>query len=187
MNIYFIASRTQLSIYGENYTQIVKSLEKLGHKVDSSYIQSASNPDATSSDLTAEYKEFNRKIGEADLVVAELSFPSSVNIGYRVSLALEKKRHIIGLYLQGKHVPFFETIDSEKFIYEEYSIKSLENTLKQAIDLAMEKSDVRFNFILPPSLIEYLDFISTSERIPRSVYLRKLIEKDREKNSKYQS
>ncbi|MBI5358708.1 hypothetical protein HZB69_03755 [Candidatus Amesbacteria bacterium] len=187
MNIYFLASRTQTFTYGENYIQIVKSLEKLGHKVDSSYIQSTSNPEATSSDLTAEYKEFNRKIGEADLVVAELSFPSSVNIGYRVSLALEKKRHIIGLYLYGKHVPFFETIDSEKFIYEEYSLKSLENTLKQAIDLAMEKSDVRFNFILPPSLIEYLDFISTSERIPRSVYLRKLIEKDREKNSKYQS
>lgn len=187
MNIYFLASRTQLSTYGENYKQIVKSLEKLGHKVDSSYIQAISNPDASPTELTAEYKEFNQKIGASDLVVAELSFPSSVNIGYRVSLALEKKRHIIGLYLHGKHVPFFETIDSEKFIYEEYSTKTLENTLKQAIDLAMEKSDVRFNFILPPSLIEYLDFISTSERIPRSVYLRKLIERDREKNSKYQN
>ncbi len=187
MNIYFLASRTQLSIYGENYKQIVKSLQNLGHNVDSSYIQSTSKPDASTSELTVEYKEFNKKITASDLVVAELSFPSSVNIGYRVRLALEKKRHIIGLYLQGKHVPFFETIDSDKFIYEEYSLKNLENTLKQAIDLAMEKSDIRFNFILPPSLIEYLDFISTSERIPRSVYLRKLIEKDREKNSKYQN
>ena len=186
MNIYFLASRTQLPIYEENYIQIIKSLEKIGHKVDSSYINSTSNPNATSSELSAEYKEFNQKIGASDLVVAELSFPSSVNIGYRVSLALEKKRHIIGLYLHGKHLPFFETIDLDKFIYEEYSPKTLDNTLRQAIDLAMEKSDIRFNFILPPSLIKYLDFISTSERIPRSVYLRKLIEKDREKNPKYQ-
>lgn len=185
MNIYFLASRTQLPIYGESYKQIITVLRSMGHKVDDSYIHLKSIQDFSSEELAKENKDFLKRISNSDLIVAELSFPSSINIGYRIRLILEKNHPILGLYIRGKKTSFFETMDSDKFIYEEYTLKDLHKVLKQSLVLATEKSDIRFNFILPPSLIEYLDWIAQHERVPRSVYLRKLIEQDRENNQKY--
>ncbi len=187
MNIYFIASRTQVPIYGENYKLIIKVLKEMGHTVDDSYVYIKRDNNVSPEELARENKDFLKRISGSDLIVAELSFPSSINIGYRIRLALEKNHPILGLYVKEKKTSFFETMDSDKFIYEEYTLNNLKRVLDQSLITASEKSDIRFNFILPPSLIEYLDWISQNERIPRSVYLRKLIEKDKEKNLKYHS
>lgn len=186
MHIYFLASRTQLPNIGKNYPKIIQCLKKLGHTVDESYIHGIANPTASKEELNQEFKAFVKAISAADAVVAELTFPSTLNIGYRVSLALARNKPVIGLYAKGGHTPFFETIDSDKFIYDEYTPETLEKTIQQTLEFIDNHNDTRFNFILPPSLIEYLDWIAKNEKVPRSVYLRKLIEKDRSKNHGYQ-
>lgn len=189
MNVYFTASISQKNQYGKHYTKIVDTLKKFGHKIVHEHITSHSSEDVnrvSESGRIEFYKKVQKWISEADLVVAEVSYPSTLNVGHEITMALERGKPIIALYLQGKNSVFFDGLRSEKFIYEEYTPTTLESILKQSLDLAQDSSDVRFNFIISPSLLEYLDWIAKTKKLPRSVYLRKLIELDREKNKEYQ-
>lgn len=58
--------------------------------------------------------------------------------------------------------------------------------LKEAMSKAENKVDVRFNFFVTPRILLYLDWLAKNKKLPRSVYLRNLIESDMEKNKEYQ-
>ena len=66
-----------------------------------------------------------------------------------------------------------------------YNDGNLETVLADALDYASSHQDVRFNFFISPAIGNYLDWISKEKKIPRSVYLRNLIEKDMEENEEY--
>ena len=74
MNIYFIASRTQVPIYGENYKLIIKVLKEMGHTVDDSYVYIKRDNNVSPEELARENKDFLKRISGSDLIVAELSF-----------------------------------------------------------------------------------------------------------------
>lgn len=176
MTIYFTASQSQRKLYGENYLKIISILEKMGHKV----IDLSSKKDQV-----GHYKNIIRRISDVDLVIAEVTYPSTVNIGHEITLALDKGKTVVGLYLTGKISPFLEGLKSDKFIYTEYSPDTLEETLKETLDYAKQNADTRFNFLIPSSLLEYLNWVAQNRHLPRSVYLRKLIESDMTKNKHY--
>jgi hypothetical protein len=188
MNIYFTAAVSQKNLYGTSYEKIVSLLKEQGHNVISDHIISANKKiidSATEEDRQEYYKKVLKWISDSDVIVAEISFPSTLNVGHEISLALEKGKTVIGLYNIGKASLFFKGIKSDKFIYQEYDEESLKDVLLEALDFAQETSDTRFNFLISPSLLEYLDWIAKNRRIPRSVYLRRLIEADRDKNKDY--
>ena len=54
-----------------------------------------------------------------------------------------------------------------------------------ALDYVSSAQDVRFNFFISPTIGLYLDWISKNKRIPRAVYLRKLIEEEMRENKEY--
>lgn len=188
MKIYFTASIFQKDQYGSFYTQIIEHLEKQGHKVIHEHITDVSLADKhkySSEKRLTHYKDVVKWIVEADLVVAEVSYPSTLNVGHEVALALEKGKPVVGLYYKEKESTFFEGIQSDKFVYESYDETNLIKTLDNAIEYAHGQIDTRFNFFVPASFMTYLDWISQKEKIPRSVYLRRLIEKDMRKNKEY--
>lgn len=190
MNIYFTAAISLKDKYGDYYLKIVDLLISNGHKVVHEHITKVSMKNISDSSIeerNSYYKKVQRWISEADLVVAELSFPSTLNIGYEISAAIERGKTVIGLYLKDCSSAFFQGISSDKFIYEEYTEKTLEYVLKNALELAQDTADVRFNFIISPSLLEYLDWIAKNKKLPRSVYLRRLIEEDMAKNKGYKA
>lgn len=190
MTIYFTASILQKDALGKYYSQIVEILESMGHKVIHEHVtqKSLKNLDDLSEEQNGKYfQQVQKWISESDVIVAEVSFPSTLNIGHQVAMALEKGKSVICLYHQDRISRFFEAIKSDKLIYEEYTGSSLDHILKQSIDLALDTSDVRFNFIISPSLLEYLDWIAKNKKLPRSVYLRRLIEEDMAKNKGYKN
>ena len=66
------------------------------------------------------------------------------------------------------------------------AIKELKDVLKYAVEEAKNQLDVRFNFFVTPEILSYLDWITQRRRIPRAVYLRKMIEDDMKKNRDYE-
>jgi len=191
MKIYFSAAIYAKDKYGKYYDQIVKTLESLGHTVQHDQITGADFDDLKSrfSERTAGedvfYKKVLKWINLSDIVVIEASFPSSLNIGHEITLSLEKGKPVVVLYKRGFDSIFLNGIHSDKLFLVEYTDENIIETVKDSIDYAKDQSDTRFNFFLPPSLMSYMDWISEKRKIPRSVYLRELIERDREKNREY--
>ncbi len=190
MKIYFSAALYAKDKYGKYYEQIVKTLESLGHTVQHDQITGKSNTvelvnNRTEAERDAFYKSLLKWMNQADIVVIEASFPSSLNIGHEITLALEKGKPVVVLYKKGAGSMFLNGIHSDKLFLVEYDEDNLVETVKDSISYAKDQSDTRFNFFLPPSLMSYMDWVADKRKVPRSVYLRELIERDREKNRDY--
>jgi len=188
MKIYFTAAIIYKKERGDIYLKIVNFLEKSGNKVVSEHIINESIPNILSQDdaeLVKYYRKCLKNISEADLVVVEASFPSTIHIGHEISIALERGKPVILLYEKGKMPFFLEGLKSDKLLLIEYTKESLVKDLKAAIEVAKDQQDVRFNFFVTPRILAYLDWVSKKKRIPRAVYLRNLIEKDLRKNKEY--
>jgi hypothetical protein len=188
MKIYFIASMFQKDEFGKNYQTIVDTLEKLGHTVIHEHITKLNLKDVkarTPEEVRAFYHQVNKWMNEVDVVVVEASYPSTLNVGHEVTLALEKGRPTIVFYSKGRDTLFLKGLQSDKLIQVEYEEDELAETVKTAIDYAKDQADTRFNFFISPKHVAYLDWIAKNKRLPRSVYLRRLIEKDMANNDSY--
>lgn len=192
MKIYFSAAVYAKEKYGKQYLQIVKTIEAMGHTIQHEHITNSEKTfdkikkhDAVDSDEY--YRQAQKWINQSDIVVFEASFPSSLNIGHEITVALEKGKPVVVLYKKGFDSMFLDGLHSDKLFLVEYTDDSLAETVKDTISYAKDQSDTRFNFFLPPSLMSYMDWVAEKRKVPRSVYLRELIERDREKNREYQN
>lgn len=180
MKIYFTAAISLSDQYGENYKRIIDNLEKMGHIVIHSHITSNSLTkvfNKSKEENQDYYKKTLKEIGKADMVVAEVSFPSTLNVGHEVSVALEKGKPVMALYVKSKNSPFFEGINSDFFFYQEYNSAEIDTLLPKMIEEMLKRVDIRFNFFISPEIGRYLDWISQHKKIPRAAFLRNLIEK----------
>lgn len=176
--------------YKKNYEAITTVLKKLGYEVKADHILEARlNIRQTEDDehKIDYYKYFLKNVNQADIVVAEASFPSTVHIGHEISIALEKGKAVVVLYVKGKEPIFLKGIASDKLLLVEYTLESLDEDLKYAIKDAIDQIDVRFNFFIPPQIGVYLDWICKHKKLPRSVFLRNLIEEHMAKNKEYRA
>lgn len=185
MTIYFTAAISQTSDLGQYYLRIVKYLEERGYRVLHDHITNVSLKDIeqeTDEERIKYYSKVLRWISSCDLVVSELSFPSTINVGHEISIALEKGKPVIGMHVKDRNSIFLQGVQSDKLVYVEYSDKDLENVLESSLDFALQKQDIRFNFFVSPQIQQYLDWIAKYKRTPRAVYLRELLERDMKEN-----
>jgi len=168
MKIYFTASVAGKKKLKKEYQAIVEALEKLGFQVKELVL---------SGEKETSFSKISRLIKKADLVVAEVSFPS-VSVGQEISLALESNKPVLALFKEGIKTTLLEINSDERLQLISYNLKKIKKVLKEAIADISRKIDMRFNFFIPPEIINYLNWIAKKRRIPRSVYLRSLIEKD---------
>lgn len=185
MKIYFTAAISQKEKFGKVYERIIKILEQDNHTVEHEHITKSNLEDLmqeSDEDRVAYYRTALKRISQADVVVVEGSFPSTLNIGHEITLSLEKGKPVIVLYKEGHDSVFMHGLNSEKLFLLEYSEENLEQLLKDTVEYAKDQSDTRFNFFISPRHVAYLDWIAQTKKIPRSVYLRKLLEDDRERN-----
>ncbi|PIX81498.1 MAG: hypothetical protein COZ34_02940 [Candidatus Pacebacteria bacterium CG_4_10_14_3_um_filter_34_15] len=190
MKIFYTASLRGVKSYRESLQNIYNLIDKLGHKnLDNVLFNIEDRKEFYSGDHDAQIVHFNRiikSIKDSDIVILEVS-THSLSMGFILHKALEMNKPVIALYQPGNPPFFAQGIENEKLQVIEYSDADVEGTLKDAIDYAQGKADVRFNFFISPSIGTYLDWISKVKKIPRSVYLRGLIEKDQSSNDEYNS
>lgn len=188
MKIYFTGSLHNKDIDKEIYTKIVDLLVSSGHDVRADHILKTKQVDLdiqSASERSIYYEKLHKWISSADLVVGEVSYPSTINIGHEISLALDKGKPVLALYQKGRAPGVLQGIKSERFMLVEYTIPELKKTLQYGLEEAFNQVDVRFNFFISPQIGRYLDWVSQKKRIPRAVYLRKLIEEEMNSNDEY--
>ncbi len=185
MKVYFTASIAQKNLFDKYYERISKALLKEGHDVESGNLlkMTVTSIDRTSqSERERWYKKALKNISSAEIVVVEISFPSTVNVGHELSVALEKGKPVIALYHEGYDPIFLHGLNEDKLYLSPYNENDLEDIVRAGINYALEQTDTRFNFFISPVHQNYLSWVAKEKRVPRAVYLRRLIEEDMKKN-----
>jgi 2'-deoxynucleoside 5'-phosphate N-hydrolase len=128
-------------------------------------------------------------IKNADIVVAELSHPSS-GVGFEISLALTEKKPVLVL-VHGQNKANLSALiknNSSKYLtVKSYtSASEIEGVLKYFFKDAKEKIDTKFILIIPPEIDKYLEWNARERGIPKAEITRDAIEKIMQKDEKYQ-
>jgi hypothetical protein len=190
MKIYFSFSLTQSSPeIKKSITKMVDIIVGLGHKVspeeiklkDSNYYKGQDD-----SESKAAQKNITKLKKTSDIVILEAS-GQSIGIGQELAFALSISKPVIVLYKDNMKPHILRDEGGDSLILSPYNDQNLESVIKDSIEYAASQQDVRFNFFISPAIGNYLDWISKVKKIPRSVFLRGLIEKDMEKNDEYSS
>jgi len=186
MKVYFTGSIYFKNQCGQNFEKIVSSLVEENIEVQSDHILNISMNDIEATTYQGSvdyYKRVKKWISEADVVVAEISFPSTINVGHEVTLALEMAKPVLAFYKKGSESIFLNGIEDENFNYIEYSDSDLEKVVKNSIEYVKKRQLKRFNLMLEPNLISYLNKKSKEISIPKSQIIRNLISKMMEKDN----
>lgn len=191
MKVFFIAAIQGKDNYEDNYKFIVDKIEDLGHTVVfDDYLFDVSNDDLSKMDGSKELFAMHQKIidgiKKSDIVVAELS-EQRISLGYFISLALDLSKPTIALYKGNEKSHLLSTLElDEKFVSFGYtSNEDIDKELPILLEFSSEQQDTRFNFFISPKHQNFLDWVSKTKKIPRSVYLRKLIEEQMLKEVDY--
>lgn len=187
MKVYFSASRFYSEQYSGNYNKILGVLNDSDLSVlDNSKVKSLSGSfDVKDEDRVTLYRGMLKLMDKADICVFEGSHPSTLHVGHEITVALGKGKTVIVLYTKGHEPILFKGLQDAKIIWVEYDDENLEEKLLEAIEEAKQSSDVRFNFFVSPKILTYLDFVAKKRMIPRSVFLRDLIEKEMKKDKQF--
>jgi hypothetical protein len=171
-----------------------KSIEKLfflikalGHETLNETLNNDAEDDRTKNineNKEEEYKTLISSISKADIVILEVS-RHSLSMGYWLQKALDLNKPVIAIYLNGYETSFLNGINNDKLQVIAYDLENLEDLLKDAIEKASGAQDTRFNFFISPRHQAYLDWIARERKIPRSVFLRRLIDEHMRKNKDF--
>ncbi len=188
MKIFFTASIHGKKKYEENYRKIADLVKKNGYQIQADHILDNDHESMSKWDKTKDL-DFHRWVftqaKKADIVFAEASY-TSTSVGYLVSQAVEAGRPVVIFYSGQEEPHLFRTLeeDNDRVLVVRYKdVSDLEGKVKEALEYASESQDVRFNFFISPKHANYLNWIAKNKRIPRSVFLRRLIDEERKKTS----
>lgn len=180
MTIYFTASVAAKHQYLKNYQTIVNFLRQHGHQVIADHILNVEEAEIQLA-KREERLEFHHKlekwIKSCDFMIAETSFPS-ISVGYEISLALRLGKPVLILYSEGDPPSLLAHHENDKLYCEKYRPSDVGQIIMEFISSIEGKNDTRFTFFITPQIAQFLDEIALTEKLPKSVYLRKLIEKE---------
>ena len=184
LNLYFTASIAARDRYLSNYQQIISHIEKKGHSMVAEHILKPTEKEismGSREERLAFHSKLEQWIYNCDGLIAETSFPS-ISVGYEISLALRVGKPVLILYSEGEPPSLLAHHKDEKLLCEKYSAVTLPSIIDDFLHYIQSKSDLRFTFFITPKIASYLDEIAKKNKLPKSVYLRKLIERDMEEN-----
>ena len=179
MKIYFTASIVGKKNYLQNYLKIVEILTKKGHQVSSDHIINASENQInlqTETQRQKFHKELKKWIMDADAMVVETSFPS-ISVGFEISLALNLGKPVLLLHTN-EGPTLLSSYNNEKLFCEKYTLQTLRDIIDDFLLYVEGNADSRFTFFITSNIAHYLEKVSRKRKLPKSVYLRRLIEKD---------
>jgi nucleoside 2-deoxyribosyltransferase len=182
MVIYFTGSVSAKDKFLSNYIYIIDALKRLGHEVIAEHILSTteSSIKLQSNEERVKFHEKVQKwINSCDFMIAETSYPST-SVGYEIAYALRVGKPVLILYSTGDAPSLLGQHPDEKVMSEKYTLQNVHQTIKDFVEFVEGKQDLRFTFFITPKIIAYLDKVAQKHKVPKSVYLRKLIEKDME-------
>jgi regulator of sigma D len=183
MKVYFLASSVQKNELEKIYSRIIKHLDANSSEVYEK-ILSQHNPatDGASSHGVKEwYKEWTEYIKECDFAIAEVSKPSSAQIGFEIGMILSRGKPVAVLHKRDRDPVFINDLYCPKLIKSEYTEDNIEEVIDWCIDEVDAISNKRFTFYITPEIDMFLDKRSKAEKVSRSEMIRSLIDKEMDK------
>lgn len=185
MTIFFTASMHGKPRYEAHYEALVERLKKLGHKVKADHILNVELEEMnTWSDVQDQkyHKQVAEGLKRADAVFADVSY-ASTSVGYVIASAVQVGKPTV-IFYSGQEEPHIlrslEQLSDKVQVVRYNSIDELKDEIPYALEFATNAQDTRFNFFISPDLVNYLNWVSKTKKVPRSVYLRDLIDIDME-------
>jgi hypothetical protein len=189
MKIFFNASLTGKKIYLNEYTAIFNEIKQIKGSVILHSPLFVGSPEKVAAETEEQASTYFHKlqgwIKQCDIAIFEASYPS-LGVGHEIAMALQFEKPVIVLYLPNKKPFILEGVSSDKLQLIEYGVDDLHELVTESVGYAVDQQDTRFNFFISPKIGSYLDWVSKQKRLPRAVYLRKLIEEDMKKNRDYE-
>lgn len=190
MKIYFSSAISNVpDEIKRNQDKIVKTLEDLGHVVLLEHRDgrtSESFAKQTEEEAISIHRKMSKWKKQVDMMVVEASVPS-FGVGQEITEALNDNKQIIVMYYKGYKPHMLVHQGQDLLYFVEYTEDSIKDTLIDYIEYTKAHSDTRFNFFISPQIGSYLDWISQKKKLPRAVYLRRLIEEDMKSNKDYEN
>jgi hypothetical protein len=191
MKIYFIASSRLVGANPKLYTKMYNYLSADYKMVSDKVMKWVKVGVRDLSGVPLKVKKENYmqsmdSVKKADIIVMEVT-GHSMSMGYLVSKALEMNKPVIALHKK-EHTPvFINGISDPKLIISEYTEENVEEIMEKALKKASSLIDVRFNFFVNSKILSYLDWVSQKKMLPRSVFLRNLIEHEMKKDKEFKA
>jgi hypothetical protein len=190
MKVFLLAPIQARPDFDDVFRFIVDTVKGLGHTIDADYLFKVTEEklrewaETEIDNVHDMHKKNIKSIKQSNVVIAEVSH-QRFSIGYFISLALEWGKPVIVLYKKGLHFSLLQTLESNDLLvaYEYDSLEDLGDNLKGLLEYSANRHDTRFNFFISPKQQLYLDWVSRQRRIPRSVFLRRLIEEYRDRDT----
>lgn len=180
MRVYFTGSIVGKKQYLKNYLRIIEILKNKGYQVISDHIIKHT-PEAIKIEKKEDRLKFHRQlekwISSSDVMVVEISFPS-ISVGYEISLALQLHKPVLILYYEGDPPSLLMHHSENNLICEKYSFETLKDIIEDFINYAQGSADSRFTFFITSEMVAFLKKVARKEKLPKSVYLRRLIQKE---------
>ncbi|MBI3379397.1 hypothetical protein HY029_01420 [Candidatus Gottesmanbacteria bacterium] len=184
MTAFFTASFTGKKYHLKQYLAIINHLKSKNIEVISDHIINTTESFVHTQNKTERLRfhaQLEKWLNECDFVVAESSFPS-ISVGYEIALALNLGKPILILYTEDGGAPsVLAHHKDEKVVCERYTMESFKGLIDDFVEFAEGKADTRFTFFLPHEFDAYIEKISRQRKVPKSVYLRRLIDEDMKK------
>jgi hypothetical protein len=189
MQVYFVASSRFVAKEAGLHERIYQVLSE-GNKMVSDRVMKWIKSGVR--DLSKESLKFKREnyeqsmkwLKKAELIVIEVS-GHSMSGGYLISQALDMNKPVIALYKSDLKPVFVAGINNRKLFLLGYDEENVEQVLKKALKEVNSLIDVRFNFFVSPKILTYLDWVAQKRMIPKSVFLRNLIEREMRKDKEF--
>jgi 2'-deoxynucleoside 5'-phosphate N-hydrolase len=191
MKIYFTASSRLVGANPKLYSKMYSYLSAEGKMVSDKVLKWTKVGVKDISKSPLKFKKINyiesvNSVKKADIIFMEVS-GHSMSMGYLVGKALEMNKPVIVLHNK-QHVPnYIKGISDQKLIISEYGEENVEVIMGKALKKASGMIDVRFNFFVNSKILNYLDWVAHKKMLPRSVFLRNLIEKEIKKDKEFKS
>jgi hypothetical protein len=192
MKIFFTASIHGKKQYEENYRRIVKLVSVTEHTITADHILDTTHQDMVGWDAQKDL-DFHtwvmKEIKQCDAMIADTSY-ASTSVGYLISLAVQAGKPVV-IFHSGEEEPhLFPTLEetNDRLAVVRYkTLADLDREVPLMIDFITGAQDVRFNFFISPDLSTYLDRVARKQRVPRSVFLRKLIDENMTKDAAFEA
>ncbi len=191
MDVILITTRANATNRRTAHEIIREALEKIDASVEEVILDNVSQDVAYDNHeaLTKAFKQQLKQMRSADVIFFETS-TADTNLGYYLARATSINKPVVIFHRADTEPAMLSLVEhnSDKTTAVRYhSDDELYEEVPRAIEFVSEAQDTRFNFFLSPALSNYLDWISKTQKMPRSVFLRRLIDEDIERNEDYRS
>lgn len=186
MKIGFTAAYEGRAKFKEQYKAIIKCLKTIDPSLEEWIWKERTTENKDSYEDV--YRSKTNRVKKADVLVAEISYPS-IGVGFEIFYALGEKKQVLALYFEEAQKQTSETIRgiaSRYLTVKGYNLKDLSSIIEEYFRGVSKKLEVKFNCILSPRLDSYLKEKAKKEKTTKSAIVRSLIEEEMKKDLEIQ-